>query len=126
MKDRVKQIAESIFRAVLKVNADNQGTFRVIISVKVSDEIKPLLILGNAHGKIEDGTCIAILNPDEDLLSDSRVIADSIYYGDTLKTLVRDRCDLMLRLWIDIHETDNIKEVSGYVSKNPQLAKFEV
>ena len=92
---RVKEIAESVFRSVLKVSADSQGTFRLIISAKIDNEEKPLLILGNAHGEIEDGHCIAILNPDEDILSDERVIAGSSYAGDTLKNLVQGRCDLM-------------------------------
>ncbi|MGE0086574.1 MAG: hypothetical protein AB7S75_19375 [Desulfococcaceae bacterium] len=82
------------------------------------------LIVGNAHREVEDGHCIAIINPDESLLT--QVVAGCAYTGDTLKNIVKGKCDLMIEIWIDVYKKDGVSEISRYQSRNMEPAKFTV
>lgn len=124
MKDKVKNIAEAIFKSMLLVSADHQGTFRLLITAKLDNDVeKPLLILGVAHSAVEDGHCIAILNPDEDL--QDKVIAGCAY-GNSLKTIVQGKCDLMLNIWIDAYKKDGVCIIDSYQANIPKPSKFNI
>ena len=124
MKEKVKEIAVSLFKSVLKISSDQHGTFRLIVTAKIQDEDKPLLILGNAHSEIEDGHCIAILNPDKSILN--KVVAGCSYPADSLKEIVGGKCDLTVDLWIDAYKTNGVSEISSYKARNPKPAQFKV
>ena len=122
MKDRVREIAVNLFKATLVESAEYQGTFRLLITAKIGDENKPLLILGNAHSAVEDGHCIAILNPSEELLN--KVVA-GCSYGATLKEIVQGECDLMLDIWIDAYK-EGVSILSTYQAKTLSPSKFKI
>ena len=88
------------------------------------EEVKPLLLIGNAHSKIEDGHCIAVLNPDMELVDS--LVAGCGYERSTLKWEVAKRCDVALDVWIDAYKTDGVFVGTRYRSRNPQPAKFAV
>ena len=62
--EQIKQVAVSTFLAILKNNAGDNGKFRMLITTKIGDEIKPLLLIGTAHSRVEDGHVRAVLKPD--------------------------------------------------------------
>lgn len=124
MINEIKEIAVNVFSTLLRVSADHDGTFRLLLTVQVGEFTKPLLILGNAHRKIEDGHCIAILNPDNDVLD--QVIAGCAYMGSSLKDVIQGKCDAMIELWIDAYKKDGVSEISKYQSRSPQPPKFNI
>jgi hypothetical protein len=131
MKDEVQKIAVEVFKSVLRVSggepkSGDHGLFNMMLTTRINGEVKPLLLKGNAHHEIEDGHCIAILNPDPSLSKE--VKAGMAYPGDTLKKIVEGRCDYMVDLWIDAYKPDDrqVGEVSSYKSRTPSAAKFKV
>ena len=124
MKEKIIKIAASLFKSVLLISFDQQGTFRIVVTVDIRGEGVPLLVLGNTHSAAEDGHCIAILNPDRVLLE--KVQAGCAYSTDGLKKIVQGKCDLMVDLWIDAYKENSISEISSYVSRDPKPAKFTV
>ena len=44
--EEIEQVAVSTFLAILKNNAGDNGKFRMLITTKIGDEIKPLLLIG--------------------------------------------------------------------------------
>ncbi len=85
---------------------------------------KPLLVVGNAHGQVEDGHVIAILNPAEELAVSSKVAAGTAYPTGFLKEVVSGRCDAMVELWIDAYKENKVSRIESYVSRSPQPAPF--
>ena len=122
--ETVKQVAVSFFRSILPFSAAHNGTFKALLSVRVGDEVKPLLLIGNAHSKIEDGHCIAVLNPDMELVDS--LVAGCGYERSTLKWEGAKRCGVALDVWIDAYKTDGVFVGTRYRSRNPQPAKFAV
>jgi len=124
--EQVKQTAVSSFRNILRASAHHNGRFRMVLTTRTGDDDKPLLIVGNAHGVVEDGHCIAIQNPDKDLAD---LIRPGCAYGiGGLKEIVSKRCDLALDLWIDAYKEPEhaVSIVARYKARNPQPAKFVV
>src|SRR5688572_6741997 len=99
MFEDLTRIAVDVFKIILRSSAESGGTFRVLITAKVGNEEKPLLLVGNAHGHIEDGHVIAVWNPDRTILE--KVEGGVAYASGLLKELVSGNCDAMLELWID-------------------------
>lgn len=64
--EQVKKTAVSSFHNILRASADHNGRFRMVMTTRTGGAEKPLLIVGNAHGIVEDGHCIAVLNPDKE------------------------------------------------------------
>lgn len=121
--NQVKQLAFKHFVANMESGPDHGGTFRTLTSFVADGESKPLLIVGTTHKKVEDGSCIAILNPDKGLL-DSVIAGCS--YGNVLKKIVAKRCDLMLYLWIEVYQNNRIVVGDRYKARHFQPAKFSV
>lgn len=126
MIDQLQETVTSLFLAVLKVSADHQGTFRLIVTANVDGEEKPLLVVGNAHRHVEDGHVIGVLNPVEEIVQSTKVAAGVTYTGDLLKEIVAGKCDAMVELWIDAYKNDKVARISSYISRNRQPAKFKV
>ena len=124
MKEKIKEVSTQLFNSVLKISANHQGTFRLVVTLQIDDQSKPLLVVGNAHSEVEDGHCIAVLNPEESLMNE--VIAGCAYMGGSLKGIVQGKCDAMVELWIDAYKTDGISEISSYTSREPKDARFKV
>ena len=124
--EQVKQTAVSSFHNILRASAHHNGRFRMVLTTRAGDTDKPLLIVGNAHGVVEDGHCIAILNPDKELAD---LIRPGCAYGvGGLKEIVSKRCDLALDLWIDAYKGPEhaVSVIARYKSRKPQPAKFVV
>ncbi len=55
--EQIQQVAVNTFLAIMPSSADDNGAFRMLMTAKVGDEVKPLLLIGNIHGRVEDGHC---------------------------------------------------------------------
>lgn len=126
MIDQLQETVTSLFLAVLKVSADHQGTFRLIVTANVDGEKKPLLVVGNAHKHVEDGHVIGVLNPVEEIVHSTKVAAGVTYSGGLLKEIVAGKCDAMVELWVDAYKNDKVARISSYISRKKQPAKFKV
>jgi hypothetical protein len=123
--NEVKDIAVDIFDSVLKASADSGGIFRVLITAKIEGKEKPLLIVGNANSSFEDGSCIAVLNPDKDVLQ--RIQGGVYYHNDILKKTVQGKCDLMVELWIDAYiKKDGVCMTTKYQACESREVTFEI
>lgn len=123
MLDKLAKIAEPVFRALLAHSAEERGIFRVLMTVNVDGSPKPLLIVGNAHPRIEDGDCIAVLNPDESL---QKEVTGGVAYMGHIKTIVTGRCDAMVHLWIDDYGAKKVTMIWSYKARQAAPAKLEV
>ena len=131
MHEELKRITETVFRSVLSVSAAQGGTFRLLITARVGEAEKPLLMVGNAHSEGEEGHVIAVFNPDEDLMVQvlAGIIYDSSFLipGNTsLKELVKGKCDAMIHLQMDTDTNNGVREISSYESRTPKAAKFKI
>lgn len=124
--DQVKQAAISYFLGILYSSADHCAPFRAMVSMNVDGTVKPLLLVGTAHGKVEDGHCLALLNPDESLAN--RIVAGCGYNGRVLKEIVAKRCDVALDIWIDAYKPAEraVTVMTRYKAQHFQPARFVV
>lgn len=120
--DQITQLAVGYCRAAMATGPDDNGTFRMLSTIHVAGEAKPLLLLGNANRKYDDGHCIAILNPDAALVD--KLGAGTGYNGTHLKEMVTKRCDVMLDVWV-VGETRTTIG-SKYKAHNFRAANFVV
>lgn len=115
-------IAATTLRAAIAHAPGAQGLFRQVITTKIDGEVKPVLVVGNAHADFNDGHVLAILNPDKSL-------ADEIKPGVTcgasvLKAKVRGRCDALIDMFVAGQNTPHPSCV--YRSRTPEPARFSV
>lgn len=122
--EQVKQIAVNYWYSALKSAPDQNGTFKMVVSARIGDTTKPLLLVGNAHGKIEDGHCIAVLNPDEALLD--RIKAGCAYMPGHLKEIFAKRCDVIVDLFIEAYKNNRVGTITTYRARDMKPAKFAV
>lgn len=124
MIEQLTQIATSVFVTMLKSSSDERGTFRVLMTANIEGETKPLLLVGSAHPRIEDGDCIAILNPDKELCEE--VTAGCAYNEALLRDIVGGKCDALVHLWIETYVKEGVNVIAKYKARTPSPAKFEV
>jgi hypothetical protein len=123
--EQLKEVAVNTFLAMLPASADDNSAFRVLLTTKVDGEVKPLLLIGNAHGAVEDGHCLAVLNPDPALCE--RLVAGCAYTHGILRELVAMRCDLAMFFQIDAYKkVKPVKLVTKYQAEEAKPAKFAV
>ncbi len=120
--EQVKQMAVGYLKGVMTIGPDDEATFRMLITATVGGEVKPLLLLGNAHRKYDDGHCIAILNPDAELVD--KLGAGCGCSGANLKDMVTKRCDAMLDVWVGGGSRTSLG--CRYKAQSFQPAKFVV
>lgn len=121
---RIEALAVHYFCAVLYASAETCAPFRGLITVPVGEEQKPLLLVGTAHLNKQDGHCIAVLNPDPDLVD--QLHGGCGYTTPILKEIVSKRCDLALDIWIDAYREDGITVTTRYIAQEAKPAKFAV
>lgn len=126
MVDQLQEVAVALCLSVLKVNAGDQGTFRLLLTSKVDSEEKPLLFVGNVHGQVKDSHVIAILNPSEELAASGKIAAGTDYPSGLLKEIVAGQCDAMVELWIDAYKDNRVSRIERYVSRSRQTARFKI
>lgn len=123
--EKVEKVASSLYLCALRSSANESVMFRNLIDFHVDGCKKPLLVLGHAHPSHGDGSCIAILNPDESLVSE--IIPGCGYSSSILKEIVTRKCDLALSLWINTDDRRNIwRMIHGtrYKRRESPPAKF--
>ena len=124
MKDIIAEKAAKIFLTMLNVTSYKDGTFRVMVSIDINEQKKPLMIIGTTHPDVEDGQCIAILNPDQELIE--RLQAGVGYNKGILKEIVSKKCDAMVHLWIDAYKNNKVTVINYYMSRSLNSSKFKV
>lgn len=117
---KIQQAAVQFFLGILHSSAGDQASFKALITVEIDGEHKPLFICGTAHSRVEDGSCIAILNPDPELVG----IIHGGYLPDHLKEVVAKRCDYALSLWIEAYKNNRVVVGARYRNRTPSPAKF--
>lgn len=124
IQTQVQHAAVQFFLGVLYSSAGDQAPFKAVITVEIKGEKKPLLLAGTAHNRVEDGSCIAILNPDPELIE--------MLHGGwgvntyALKEVIAKRCDFALVLWIEAYKDNRVVVGARYRNRTPSPAKFKV
>ena len=121
---RIVVMAVNHFLNVLQMSADHQGRFKTVITVQIDGESKPLLIAGTAHGAVEDGSCIAVLNPERELVD--KLSGCWGAHPPIFKEVIAMKCDVGVSLWIDAYKPNGVVEITRYVAKQPCPARFVV
>jgi hypothetical protein len=124
LAERVMLYAIRHFINILGMCADHQAPFRTLVTIEVDGEHKPLLLVGTAHGAVEDGSVIAVLNPDQELvdkLSGAWGCNSAIF-----REAVAQKCDLALNIWVDAYKQDGVCVMTKYIARQAMPAKFRV
>lgn len=120
--DQIKQVAGSMLGCAITTSTVDSQLFRVMTTIHTVDGVKPLLIVGTANGKFEDGGCIAVLNPDQGLIEKIRSGVGYSWYN--LKMIASRRCDAMIRIRNETFREDGVTISGKYVARRAQPAKF--
>ena len=94
MLEIIKNKAIEQFRSIYKENQEFDRTFKMLIPT--GDD--QLLILGIMNTRFKYDTCIAVLNPSEELID--KLEPGCAYTGNSLRKLVNGKCDVMVDLLI--------------------------
>jgi hypothetical protein len=94
MIDLIKNKAIEQFRSIYEENEEYDRTFKLLIPVGTDK----LLILGIMNTRFKYDTCVAILNPSDELTSS--LVPGHAYTGNLLKKIVKGKCDLMVDLLV--------------------------
>ncbi|MDZ4251494.1 MAG: hypothetical protein U1A72_02865 [Sulfuritalea sp.] len=121
---QVEQIAVSTFLAILRATTENNGGFKMLITATVDGGAKPLLLIGTAHGGIEDGHVVAVLNPDKELCDELQACCG--YTPFILKEIVAKRCDMMVHVGVSAYRDKPVDYVTTYQAQKIKPAKFLV
>lgn len=121
---QIEQIAVSTFLAILRASTENSSGFRILITTTIDGEMKPLLMVGSAHGGIEDGHVVAVLNPDKELCDELQACCG--YTPSILKEIVAKRCDLMVHVGVSAYREKPVDFVTTYQAQKIKPAKFLV
>lgn len=122
--DEIRQIAVSIFYGILYSSAEDNAPFKVLITSKIGEDVKPMLLVGVAHRRVEDGSITAFLNPDRSLVEE--VSANAGYDKWAVRDLARRRCDMAVKIWVEAYNKKNFYIQGTYKASKFQPAKFAV
>ncbi len=114
-----KSLIEIAEKTILKaLSTEDEKGIHKVINIELDGKIKPLFLVGYVSQEIEDGSCIAILNPDKDLIS--RIESNVGYSGAILKKIIAQKCDCMVQIWLDAYKkgNDRIAVLSKYKSRS--------
>jgi hypothetical protein len=121
--DQLKETATRVFLGVLPVSADHSAPFKAQITIKVNGEVKPVVLIGTAHSKVEDGNVTVVLNPDP-LLRDQLLREHGALMH--LKKMLSQRCDAALTIWIDAYKNNRVLKGERYLARQMMPAKYVV
>lgn len=124
MRKEVERLALEYMSMVIKTSGLADSLFRSVLEINFDGETKPLLLVGHAHPKIEDGHIIAIVNPDISLIS--QINPGCAYNRMHLKEMVSKKCDLMLDLFIEVYKTKKIQHSNHYKQRKSSKPKFKI
>jgi len=115
--EQIQQVATAVLGAVLKSSPSDDAGIKTLVSAEIDGQQKQLLIVGNTHRFFHDANCIAILNPDDSLVS--KIRPGVAYMSGALKEMVSGCCDSMLQLQMigrDSHITTSYRRRAVPVS----------
>lgn len=121
---QIQQIAVSTFLVALRASNQDHSGFRILMTMTVDGEMKPLLMIGTAHGGIEDGHVVAVLNPDQDLCDELKACCG--YPSFAIKEIVAKRCDMMVHIGVSAYRDNPVDYVTKYQAQVIKPAKFLV
>jgi hypothetical protein len=121
---RIEKIAVGVFKSVLAGSANHQAPFKALVTIQVDDAHKPLLLVGTAHSAVEDGSVIAVLNPDQELVN--KLNGGWGCNSAIFREAVAKKCDLALNIWVDAYKPDGVCLITKYMAREPRPAKFSV
>lgn len=122
--DKVEKVASSLYSCALESSAETDSIFRTLVNVDFDGSLKPLLVVGTTHPYFGDGHCIAVLNPDKNLLN---IVIAGVGYADFfLKEVVRGKCDLTLALWINTNVGFRADRTFKYKCRKASPARFSL
>lgn len=121
---QIEQIAVNTFLAILRASTENNSGFRILITTTIDGEMKPLLLIGSAHGGIKDGHVVAVLNPDKELCDELQACCG--YTQNNLEKIVAKRCDMMVHVGISAYKDKPVDYVMTYQARKIKPAKFLV
>ena len=98
MFDMIQNKAIEQFRSIYKDNKDINHGFKVLKSITIGGDTKDLLILGIMKTWNRYDTCIAVLNPSQEVIQ--KLKQGCVYTGNSLKRIVSGKCDLMIDLLV--------------------------
>jgi hypothetical protein len=114
LEDQIIQFALRIHQAALSISVSNTGLFKGLYSFHFNGRKIPLLLVGNADAKFEDGHCIAILNPSSSVMPQ---ISPGVAYGSDIKKIVSGNCELMLNMFFEHYKEEKTIVNDRYASK---------
>lgn len=114
--DQLAQIAESsVLRALSSdVKKDDIVEFQEHEFCGVKGVV---MLVGYVSHNIEDGSCIAVLNPDESI---KEALKPNVGYNSgILKEIVAQKCDALIQVWVDAYKPkkDRLSILTKYKSR---------
>ena len=98
MLELIQNKAIEQFRSIYEEHQEDDKTFKFLIPIGTDQ----LLVLGIMNTQFKYDTCIAVLNPRQELID--RLIPGRAYNGKSLKKLVSGKCDFMVDLLVKTFE----------------------
>ncbi len=114
MLDRIQKIAIDQFNLIFKQTQGYSRTFKLLIPAGTDQ----LLILGIMNTRFKYDTCVAILNPSDELTK--TLVPGHAYTGNLLQKIVKGKCDLMVDLLVKTIKKDwEVKVMRKYQPRIP-------
>ena len=118
MFDMIQNTAIEQFKSIYKDNRDTNHGFKVLKSIKIGENTKDLLILGIMNTYNRYDTCIAVLNPNQEVIQ--KLEQGCVYTGNSLKRIVSRKCDLMVDLLVKTFKKDwEVRVMRKYRVRKP-------
>jgi hypothetical protein len=124
MKEILIKTTLELFTTINKASPKMHGNFKLLITLKVDRKALPVLIVGTAHSKQEDGYAIVVLNPHPDLFD--QIKAGVAYHEDHLKDKVKHKCDFMIQLWFDLYKRNKYNITASYNPRNKNTNSIKI
>ncbi|MEE3387773.1 hypothetical protein [Alcanivorax sp.] len=114
--DQLAQIAESSVLSALSSNVKKDDIFE-FQEHEFSGVKSVVMLVGYVSHNIEDGSCIAVLNPDESI---KEAIRPNVGYNSgILKEIFAQKCDALVQVWVDAYKPkkDRLSILTKYASR---------
>lgn len=97
--EQVTKIAAIHMQSILSFTKDHDAPFKSLITVNVDGVTKTMLLVGMVKGVDQRACCLAILNPDHDLVE--KATFKQIESESLFKETVPSHCDSARYVWTD-------------------------
>lgn len=116
MIDLIQQISVKTFLNLMQNDSgceDNYFFQKSLVNHKGT--IKPLYICGTLHTSFMDGSCIAIVNPQIELLN--KIRPSVAYSNANLKELAAKKCDFLVNTIVKCYSEISYQTACSYTSR---------